>query len=143
MTYHYAQVNVSLNPHLRNFYLQQVVINREPQLGKVQRIRDSSILSPKGKKYTTILLPRVAAERGTERLYEPEIDDLKEKVSSGHSRTATHMHSGISTACTKPVQVQIKSRHEEGVLHFLHSQLCSVDNYQLLGKGTLFSKCSR
>lgn len=88
----YPQMGEFFKPHQRDSWLQQMEINRDQQLTKIQRIRHRRCLALKGK---YIPCPHCQNVRGKEvkRWKEPElVHDYEETLSSRHSRGAVHVN---------------------------------------------------
>ena len=109
----FPEINTSLNPHPRSFYLPRMVINTEacPHLAEVQRIRHHRLFRPKGNVYTSPSIPKVrnyCRREGVEGL-EPEIvDDNKETLSLEHNRKeSTYKSREFVTAYIKLMQAML------------------------------------
>lgn len=92
----YSVINASINSNLSSFYLQQTVINTDPQLSKVQRIGDYRTLHLKCDIYITSPLERLRGQCGRQdrkagRARAQQIN--RRNLSSRKQRPGAHMNS--------------------------------------------------
>lgn len=85
-----------------------MVVNTNSQLVKMQKIRDSEVLNPRGTpvSHSSSYVSRIIKEEGSGKTEESQVvGDDEGAVSSRHSRVGAHRDSAVVPACTRPMKV--------------------------------------